>query len=546
MNNAAKELKRLAEAQTKNPFKKGAFTKAAKAIQFYDDSELATMTFNELKQIPGVGESSAKVILDLYTKGSCERLEKECLPRECNFTELRGVGIVTARRLIKKYGVVTIEELEACDIPDDLRQKIETWKRLTSRLPRYEVEPLVNKVVAVLSKHHVQVAPVGSYRRFKSTIGDLDFVVYSNTKPKTLAGLLKRNLNGFELESLGEHKLLCNITIGDVSVHADFIFPNKESVATSILYLTGSKDFNVGMRAYAKRLGYTLNEHGLFKGKKRVKGRRERDVFDILGLPYIHACARELYADDFDSLVTGYSDVVPADFVAHNRHCFHTHSTYSDGVMTIRKFGQFCRANRFKLCGMSDHSYPNPAGLKPAHLSRYIAECREYKLFAGIELEVMGNGSLPKGFTPRVLSHFDYIVLACHIIPHSNVVSRLAKALKLVPREVPVVLAHLTGRVIGTRDTADINVGALKKLFRVRRNLILEINGWAERLDPPAPLLQRINKHIKPPIVYGPDAHSLADIKGNYNNCHRQALKGHVTTQQVARGLKILRNKIKG
>ena len=41
-----------------------------------------------------------------------------------------------------------------------------------------------------------------------------------------------------------------------------------------ILYFTGSKYFNVGMRERALNMGYSLNEHGFYKMDGKVKGEK--------------------------------------------------------------------------------------------------------------------------------------------------------------------------------------------------------------------------------------------------------------------------------
>jgi DNA polymerase/3'-5' exonuclease PolX len=54
-----------------------------------------------------------------------------------------------------------------------------------------------------------------------------------------------------------------------------------------LLYSTGSKEFNVMMRGKAKKLGYLLNQKGLFKDGKLVPDlKTELDYFKILDLEY--------------------------------------------------------------------------------------------------------------------------------------------------------------------------------------------------------------------------------------------------------------------
>ena len=57
--------------------------------------------------------------------------------------------------------------------------------------------------------------------------------------------------------------------------------------ASMLLYSTGSKSFNIKMRANAKRQGYLLNQHGLFKNGKMVPTHFEADFFNILGMQWL-------------------------------------------------------------------------------------------------------------------------------------------------------------------------------------------------------------------------------------------------------------------
>ena len=63
--------------------------------------------------------------------------------------------------------------------------------------------------------------------------------------------------------------------------------------ATSLLYFTGSGDFNKNMRTYALENKYTLNEYGIYKLKPdnskglKIKTNSEQDIFKILKLDYV-------------------------------------------------------------------------------------------------------------------------------------------------------------------------------------------------------------------------------------------------------------------
>ena len=67
----------------------------------------------------------------------------------------------------------------------------------------------------------------------------------------------------------------------------DIQFLPKEEYPTGLLYFTGSKEFNMQIRQHAKKKGFRLNEHGLFKQNQRICITTEKDLFDKLDLEYL-------------------------------------------------------------------------------------------------------------------------------------------------------------------------------------------------------------------------------------------------------------------
>ena len=73
----------------------------------------------------------------------------------------------------------------------------------------------------------------------------------------------------------------------------DILLVPHDEWATSLLYMTGSKEFNVNMQTMAAQLGLKLSEKGLFKismdekiPDEKIPTKTEKDVFVALGLPY--------------------------------------------------------------------------------------------------------------------------------------------------------------------------------------------------------------------------------------------------------------------
>jgi DNA polymerase (family 10) len=91
----------------------------------------------------------------------------------------------------------------------------------------------------------------------------------------------------------GPNKASAIITVSKKNYKLDIFHAEPDELPAAILYATGSKEFNVKMRALAKRRGFLLNQRGLFslntsgKSGKRVPLKTERDYFSALGLTYV-------------------------------------------------------------------------------------------------------------------------------------------------------------------------------------------------------------------------------------------------------------------
>jgi len=141
-------LRALAQAQ-RHPHKARAFQTAAQALEGFTTEELEVMSPEQILALPGVGNSSYRVIMELLETGRSTRYEKEVgLPIECDLLQLRGVGVKTAQKIIQQYGVTTVAQLEEAvrqgRITDTrLVRAVTQWARYKERLPWYKAHGVV-------------------------------------------------------------------------------------------------------------------------------------------------------------------------------------------------------------------------------------------------------------------------------------------------------------------------------------------------------------------------------------------------------------------
>lgn len=157
---------------------------------------------------------------------------------------------------------------------------------ITKRIPLEKAKEYVNSISHFLCEYAVFWV-AGSIRREKSLIADIDLICEceeQSTFDRTCDALG----NKYKEISRGEYK--ASYIIDSVNgIELDLIRSSSEEFPFQLLYLTGSKEFNIKMRGIAKSKGYLLNQKGLFYNNIKINKTFlfERDIFDYLNIPYV-------------------------------------------------------------------------------------------------------------------------------------------------------------------------------------------------------------------------------------------------------------------
>lgn len=123
-----------------------------------------------------------------------------------------------------------------------------------------------------------KIKVAGSVRRKVDSPSDIDFVLIPKDKEKLEEFLEKKGmrLEGGNFESTWRIK----------GIRVEFYYTNLEEWGAELLAYTGPRGLSIGLRKIAKKKGLLLNNHGLFKGKKKIAGRTEREIYKALGKSY--------------------------------------------------------------------------------------------------------------------------------------------------------------------------------------------------------------------------------------------------------------------
>jgi len=164
------------------------------------------------------------------------------------------------------------------------------------RYPREQFKPLVEYMLETFSIHAVEPAKyviAGSWRRGKPTVHDLDLVI-SPIDVELLLEDIKGDVNTRHVLWSGPKKI--SVMMGgesDEALQVDFRIFEPESFGAGLLFLTGSKEFNVDCRIGAKKHGLKLNEYGLWDGENCVASETEEEILGVLFNQFIDPEFRE-------------------------------------------------------------------------------------------------------------------------------------------------------------------------------------------------------------------------------------------------------------
>jgi DNA polymerase (family 10) len=488
-----RHMGQLLEILGEESFKIRAYYRAAETI-LRQEKPLSEKTAGEMSQLPGIGKNIAAKIVELNETGRIKEYDsiRESIPPGLvELLELEGVGPKTAHKLWKKFGIVNVGELESAARGHRLRsmrgfgekkeaeilRSIEHHRQKSGRMRRDQAEGVIGIVTAVLPQDSYTVA--GSFRRGKSTVGDIDLVTVAS--PFTINPLLASVAD----EVIDEGERRTSIRVGTTRV--DVRFTDAAHFGSMLMYLTGSKQFNIRLRSIAQDRGWKLNEYGIedLRAGKQFTFASEEAMFAQLGMDFVPPELREdtgevAYAQthDLPSLVE--PEQIRGDL--------HVHSTWSDGVLALGDLARIGGQRGYEYLLVTDHSASlGVAGGMDEHaLRRQMHEIERVnrdggcRLLAGIEVDILGDGRL--GLPNTVLGDLDIVVASVHsgFKQERDVMTR--RIISALQNEHVDILGHPTGRLLGKRPAFEVDMARIIETA-ADTGTALEINASPHRLD---------------------------------------------------------------
>ncbi|MBI4051356.1 MAG: DNA polymerase/3'-5' exonuclease PolX, partial [Elusimicrobia bacterium] len=535
------EMAELLELAGENPFRIRAYQRASQTIAGLARS-VTEISREELLKIPGIGQGIASHVEEVARCGHLAELEK--LHRRfpeglLEILRVPGLGPKRAKLLYDKLKIDSVSKLKQAVQSGKLRElsgfglKLEEnilkglafAQEAQKRMLVWDARSVMRDILESLKNCEaiVEMAPAGSLRRGRETVGDLDILCTARDGSRAVEYFAK--LPQVErVMAQGESKAMVWLKS---QIQCDLRVVPPQSFGAALQYFTGSKEHNVVLRELALKKGYSLNEYGLFRlsdlpagrhgkeHKKPVAGKTEQEIYKTLGLQYIPPELRENRGEIAAALENRLPDLLELKDI---RGDFHNHTLHTDGSNSLEEMARAAKEAGWEWVAIGDHSQ----SLKVAHglsveaLKKSFQELRSAQkkipaihLLRSMEVDILKDGSMD--YPDSVLEEIDVVVASVHSsfgLPEKEMTERIKKAVRHPHVDI---MGHLSGRLIGRREAYSVNTEEVLK-EGAKTQTAFEINGQPQRQDLWDVHAKRA-KELKVPLAVTTDAHSAEQFR---------------------------------
>ena len=499
------DLMKVANA---DPFRIRSYERAAEALEGWPQ-QVAAMSDKDVLEIPGIGKGMAANIRQLVATGKLD-MHQEMLqkfrPSMLELLKISGLGPKTIALIWDSFQICDVEGVAKLASEGKLRElprlsekseqkilkAIESYRQLTGRFLLDVADGIAQKMAELLKgvPGVERVAPAGSLRRGRETVGDLDLLVTGQgcesepQREKVIEKIL--SFPGIqEVLAKGENKVSFKLRSG---MQVDVRLLPPDSFGAALQYFTGSKNHNVQLRQRALKQGYTLNEYGLVRmeDNKRVAGKTEEEIYKKLGLAFIPPELRE----DCGEIQAAAEGKLPELITqADLKGDVHMHTVETDGKCTIEEMAAAARARGYEYMAITDHSknlaFAN--GLDDQRAEAHIKKIRAagekiegITIFAGIEVDILAEGELD--LSDSVLEQMDLVIASVHSHFNQEPAQMTDRLLRAIANPNTSLIGHPTGRMLLRREGYSFDYD---KVFTAaaKAGVALEHNAYPDRLD---------------------------------------------------------------
>lgn len=500
------ELASLMELHEEDGFRIRSYSNAYLTLRKLD-SPLENLSEAELKAIKGVGPAIAGKIRQLVDTGHMDTLEKyraQTPEGVREMLEIGGFGPKKVRQVWQEMGIFDPGELwYACNenrlveykgfglkTQEDLKNKLDYYFKSRGKLlldaAIEEAETFCNWLNTKLPGS--QATPVGEVRRRENVVERVEVLA---SVSQTLLPIFEGSEYSAEQPEDGKYLL------------------TRESGVTLTLYTCDPEAFGSKLFKYTGNAVYleafVRENPGLdFKNLST-----ETAVFEKAGRSFVYPELRENLLPGPDLPLIEDKDLLGI---------VHLHTTWSDGLHSLREMCEQVRDLGYGYIGVTDHSqsafYAN--GLKPdrvlaqmEEIDRLNEEMGPFRIFKGIESDILNDGSLD--YEDALLEQFDFVIASVHSNLRMTREKATERILRAIEHPATTILGHPTGRLLLSREGYPLDWDAVLEAC-ARHGVSIELNANPRRLDIDWTLIPRaVEQGIR--ISINPDAHSKDAVR---------------------------------
>ena len=439
---------------------------------------------------------------------------------------VEGIGPKTILRLYKKLGIKTRNQLEKSatagklvkagfgkKTEENILKGIGFLKKEHGRYLLGEIMPTAEAILEkIRALPEVQSAEFGgSLRRMSETVGDIDFISFSN-KPSEVVKKFIKFPEIKNVHSKGEHKALVRLNI---NTDADILVVSPKSLGSALIAWTGDKQHNISLRTLAEKRGWMLNDYGLWHGKTLLASKTEEEVYKKLGMGWIPPEIRNNTGEIEAALegklphLIGYDDI---------KGDLQIQTDWTDGKNSIEEMAKAAQELGHEYILITDHtkSLAMTGGSDEKRLVKQMAEIDKIqkkftgiKILKGAEVNIMPDGTLD--IDDETLAKLDIVGAAVHSKFNMSEKDMTARIKRAMENPNVDIIFHPTGRLIQRREAYKVDMDELLKTAK-KTKTVMEIDSFPDRLD-------LKDEYVRKAVALGvklsidTDAHSTAHLK---------------------------------
>lgn len=521
-----------------------AYQKAADSIENSSAEVVDLAKEGRLMEIPGIGPTIKEHLEELVKKKKVKHFNwvlKDIPKSVFPLTDIPTFGPKKAYKLTEtlklKNEKTVIEDIKKAAIEgkiakipgfgkkseQDILKAIEGFKKGEGKTKRMNLPyawEVADTMISYLRKNPavLEAYPLGSLRRMRETIGDVDIAVSSSEPKKVIEYFVSYPY----IERLIEKGDTTSSMIVSGGKQIDLMIMPPDRLGSLLQHFTGSKEHNVHLREVALKKGLSLSEYGIKekRSKKLNKFKTEEEFYKFLEMQWIPPELREDKGEIEKALLGKLPKIVELSDIKGDLHIhssFPIEPSHDMGKNSIEEMVKKAISLGYEYIGFSEH---NPSVSK--HNSREVLElikrrneeidkiASKYKItiLKLMETDILTNGSL--ALDEKALDLLDATLVSIHSAFSLNTKDMTKRILKGFSHPKAKILTHPTGRLINIREGYKPDFSEIFS-YAKKHNKAIEINAYPTRLDlSDGMVFEATKQNIK--MVIDTDAHETSQM----------------------------------